>query len=93
MKSKYEKDFQIKFSTLSSNKIFCFSSTCRTVFSSERVLTALHVGHNKTENPQDLFGDLRFKMADPGFSVRSARDFILDLIGSSSGPARGDLEC
>ena len=89
MKRIFKLSFQIqvliKFSVL--------ASTCSTVFSSERVLTALHVGHNKTENPQDLFGDLRFKMADPGFSVRSARDFILDLIGSSSGPARGDLEC
>ena len=88
MKRIFKLSFQIqvliKFSVL--------ASTCSTVFSSERVLTALHVGHNKTENPQDLFGDLRFKMADPGFSVRSARDFILDLIGSSSGPARGDLE-
>ena len=88
MKRIFKLSFQIqvliKFSVL--------ASTCRTVFSSERVLTALHVGHNKTENPQDLFGDLRFKMADPGFSVRSARDFILDLIGSSSGPARGDSE-
>ena len=62
------------------------------MFSSERVLTALHVGHNKTENPQNLFGELRSKMADPGFSARSARDFILDLIGSSSGPAREDWE-
>ena len=88
MKRIFKLSFQIqvliKFSVL--------ASTCSTVFSSERVLTALHVGHNKTENPQDLFGDLRFKMADPGFSVRSARDFILDLIGSSSGPARGDSE-
>ena len=88
MKRIFKLSFQIqvliKFSVL--------ASTCSTVFSSERVLTALHVGHNKTENPQDLFGELRFKMADPGFSVRSARDFILDLIGSSSGPARGDSE-
>ena len=59
------------------------------MFPSERVLTALHVGHNKTENPQNLFGELRSKMADPGFS---ARDFILDLIGSSSEPAREDWE-
>ena len=54
------------------------------MFPSERVLTALHVGHNKTENPQNLFGALKSKMADPGFS---ARDIILDPIGSGSEPA------
>ena len=57
------------------------ASTC-TVFSSERVLTAWYVRHNKTEDPQNLVEGVwapKSKMADPGVS---AQDIILDPIGS-----------
>ena len=63
------------------------------MFSSERVLTALHVGHNKTEDPQNLVKGAwapKSKMTDPGVSTL---DIILDPIDSGSEPAGEGWEC
>ena len=63
------------------------------MFSSERMVTAWYVRHNKTEDPQNLVKGVwapKSKMADPGVG---ARDIILDPIGSGSEPAGEGWEC